>query len=80
MAISGHQTMFYGLKTFVLVTEHGQTVKFFLTPGSYSDTTPYRFYDFNLSEQAWNTGDKAYKDCRVENVIKGCQLENNYTF
>ena len=65
---------FYGLKIHVLVTEHGQPVEFFLTPGSYSDTTAYRFYDFDLPEHAWITGDKAYNDYVVEDVINEAGL------
>lgn len=69
----GHQAskkrFFYGLKIHVMVTEHGQPVEFFLTPGSYSDTSAYRLYDFDLPEQAWITGDKAYNDYDVEDAI-----------
>jgi hypothetical protein len=65
---------FYGLKIHVLVTEHGQPVEFFLTPGSYSDTTAFRFYDFDLPDQAWMTGDKAYNDYVVEDVINEAGL------
>jgi hypothetical protein len=65
---------FYGLKIHVMVTEHGHPVEFFLTPGSYSDTTAYRFYDFDLPEQAWITADKAYNDYDVEDVINEAGL------
>lgn len=65
---------FYGLKIHLLVTEHGQPVEFFLTPGSYSDTTAYRFYDFDLAEQAWLTADKAYNDYVTEEVINDAGL------
>jgi Transposase DDE domain len=69
----GHQASkkryFYGLKIHVMVTEHGQPVEFFLTPGSYSDTSAYRWYDFDLPLHAWITGDKAYNDYDVEDAI-----------
>ena len=57
-----------------MVTEHGHPVEFFLTPGSYSDTTAYCFYDFDLPEQAWITADKAYNDYDVEDVINDAGL------
>ena len=60
---------FYGLKIHIMVTEHGQPVEFFLTPGSMSDTSAYRLYDFDLPPQAWITGDKAYTDYDVEDAI-----------
>lgn len=60
---------FYGLKIHIMVTEQGQPVEFFLTPGSYSDTNAYPLYDFDLPENAWVTGDKAYTDYDVEDVL-----------
>jgi hypothetical protein len=60
---------FYGLKIHIMVTEHGQPVEFFLTPGSESDTSAYRLYDFDLPTQAWITADKAYTDYDVEDAI-----------
>jgi len=69
----GHQASkkryFYGLKVHIMVTEHGQPVEFFLTPGSYSDTSAYRLYDFDLPDQSWITADKAYNDYDVEDAI-----------
>jgi hypothetical protein len=69
----GHQASkkryFYGLKIHIMVTEQGQPVEFFLTPGSVSDTSAYRLYDFDLPEQAWITADKAYTDYDVEDAI-----------
>jgi len=60
---------FYGLKIHIMVTEKGQPVEFFLTPGSYSDASAYRLYNFDLSQQAWITADKAYTDYDVEDAI-----------
>ena len=60
---------FYGLKIHIMVTEQGQPVEFFLTPDSFSDTNAYALYDFDLPENAWVTGDKAYTDYDVEDVI-----------
>ena len=60
---------FYGVKIHIMVTEQGQPVEFFLTPGSYSDTSAYRLYDFDLPQNAWITADKAYTDYDVEDAI-----------
>lgn len=60
---------FFGLKVHIMVTEHGQPIEFFLTPGSCSDTKAYRQYDFDLPAGAWITGDKAYNDYEVEDVL-----------
>ncbi len=60
---------FYRLKIHIMVTEQGQPVEFFLTPGSTSDTRAYRLYDFDLPPQARITADKAYTDYDVEDAI-----------
>lgn len=60
---------FYGLKIHIMVTEHGQPVEFFLTPGSFSDTRAYGLYDFDLPPHAWITADKAYTDYELEDTI-----------
>jgi hypothetical protein len=60
---------FYGLKIHIMVTEQGQPVEFFLTPGGDSDTSAYRLYDFDLPQQAWITGDKACNDYVVEDTL-----------
>jgi hypothetical protein len=60
---------FYGLKVHLLVTEHGQPVEFFLTPGSYSDTSALKLYHFDLPTGAWVIGDKAYTDYNVEDML-----------
>jgi Transposase DDE domain len=60
---------FYGLKVHLLVTAQGQPVEFFLTPGSYSDTSALRLYHFDLPEGSWITGDKAYTDYGMEDAL-----------
>ena len=57
-----------------MVTEHGQPVEFFLTPGSTSDTSAYRLYDFDLPSQAWIKADKAYTDYAIEDAINEAGL------
>ena len=65
---------FYGLKIHIMVTEQGQPVEFFLTPGSYSDTSAFRSFDFDLPEGAYITGDKAYNDYDVEDLLQEAGL------
>jgi len=65
---------FYGVKIHILVTQHGQPVEFFLTPGGYSDTSAYGWYDFDLPQGAWIAADKAYNDYTVEDVINEAGL------
>jgi hypothetical protein len=69
----GHQASkkryFYGLKVHLLVTEHGQPVEFFLTPGSTSDTRALKLYHFDLPTGAWIIGDKAYTDYIIEDML-----------
>jgi len=60
---------YYGLKIHLMITTTGQPVEFFLTPGSYSDTSALKLYNFDLPEGARLTGDKAYNDYDVEDVI-----------
>ena len=60
---------FYGLKLHLMVTEQGQPVEFFLTPGSWSDTKALKMYKFDLPEGALITGDKAYNDYGLEDLM-----------
>lgn len=60
---------FYGLKLHLLITETGQPVEFFLTPGSYADPSAYGWYRFDLPQGAWVTGDKAYTDYLIEDIL-----------
>ncbi len=53
-----------------MVTQQGQPVEFFLTPGSYNDTCAMKSYHFDLPEKAWVTGDKAYTDYTLEDLFQ----------
>jgi hypothetical protein len=64
---------FYSLMLHLMVTEQGQPVEFFLTPGSYSDTSAMKWYRFDLPEGAWVTGDKAYTDYTLEDLFQEAQ-------
>lgn len=65
---------FYGLKLHLMVTGNGQPVEFFLTPGSCSDTKALKMYRFDLPEEALITGDKAYNDYGLEDMMKEANL------
>jgi hypothetical protein len=65
---------FYGLKIHLMITDTGQPVEFFLTSGSYSDTRALKQYDIDLPQDAKLTGDKAYNDYDVEDVINEAEI------
>lgn len=74
----GHQAskrcFFYGLKLHLMVTEGGQPVEFFLTPGSYSDTNAMKWFHFDLPEGALVTGDRAYNNYCLEDIFEEAQV------
>jgi hypothetical protein len=59
-----------------MVTGSGQPVEFFLTPDSMSDTRALKMYQFDVPEDALATGDKAYNDYGLEDMM----LEANINF
>jgi hypothetical protein len=65
---------FYGLKLHLMVTARGAPVEFFLTPGSWSDTRALKMYQFDLPEEALITGDKAYNDYHLEDMMLEANL------
>jgi hypothetical protein len=71
---SSKKRYFYGLKIHLMITETGQPVEFFLTPGSYSDTSALKCYHFDIPEGSKATGDKAYNDYAVEDVINDAKI------
>jgi hypothetical protein len=66
---------FYGLKMHLMVTEQGQPVEFFFTPGSWSDTRALKMYKFDLPEGSLVTGDKAYTDYAFEDLLEEAQID-----
>ena len=66
---------FYGLKIHLMLTEPGQPVEFFLTPGSWSDTHALKMYHFDLPEGSLLTGDKAYNDYVFEDLLAEVPLD-----
>lgn len=66
---------FYGVKIHVMITQQGQPVEFFLTPGSDNDTKALKMYAFDLPEGSQVTGDKAYNDYEFEDLLQELQIE-----
>jgi hypothetical protein len=73
--IPSKKRYFYGLRIHILVTEQGEPVEFFLMPGAFSDTSALAFYNFDLPEHSWITGDKAYNDYTIEDMMREAGLE-----
>ena len=69
------KTLFYGVRVHILITELGHPVEFFLAPASMSDTTALSRYDLDIPVGAWLTGDKAYNDYNVEDVLHEADRE-----
>jgi len=50
-------------------------VEFFLAPGAFSDTSALRLYNFDVPVQSWITGDKAYSDYVMEDLMREAGVE-----
>jgi len=59
----------------MMVTEHGEPVEFFLEPGAFSDTSALGLYNFDVPESSFITGDKAYNDYTIEDVMREAGVE-----
>lgn len=73
--IASKKRYFYGLCIHIMVTEQGEPVEFFLAPGAFSDTSALRLYNFDVPELSWITGDKAYNDYTIEDVMREAGVE-----
>lgn len=73
--IASKKRYFYGLRIHMLVTEQGEPVEFFLEPGAFSDTSALALYNFDLAEGSFVTGDKAYNDYTIEDVMREAGIE-----
>ena len=61
---------FYGLKIHLMVTQDGQPVGCFLTPGSCGDVDALKYYAYDLPDGAIIYADKAYNDYEIEDLLK----------
>lgn len=66
---------FYGVKIHLLVTKEHQPVEFFLSPGSFSDSSALEQFDFDLPAGAWVFADKAYTFYLVEDLLAEADLQ-----
>jgi hypothetical protein len=61
---------FYGLKLHLLVTEQGQPVELFLTPGSTADVSTLENYAFDLPAGSTVYADRGYNDYGFEDDLR----------
>jgi hypothetical protein len=61
---------FYGLKVHLMVTQDGQPVECFLTPGSFGDVDALKYYAYELPDGSIIYADKAYNDYEIEDLLK----------
>ncbi len=73
--ISSKKRYFYGIRIHILVTEQGEPVEFFLMPGALSDTRALAMYDFDIPKHSWITGDKAYNNYTIEDIMREAGLD-----
>jgi hypothetical protein len=66
--IASKKRYFYGLKIHLLVTQEGQPVEFFLTPGADSDLGCLDLFDFDLPAGAEIYADRIYIDYQLEDT------------
>ena len=66
---------FYGLRIHIMVTEQGEPVEFFLAPGAFSDMSALGLYNFDVPEQSWITGEKAYNNYTIEDLMREAGVE-----
>lgn len=60
---------FYGLKIHIMVTQDGQPVECFLTPGSFGDVDALKYYAYELPDGSMIYADKAYNDYEIEDLL-----------
>jgi Transposase DDE domain len=61
---------FYGLKIHLMVTQDGQPVECFLTPGGFGDVDALKYYAYALPDGSIIYADKAYNDYEIEDLLK----------
>jgi Transposase DDE domain len=61
---------FYGLKIHLMVTQAGQPVECFLTPGGFGDVDALKYYAYALPDGSIIYADKAYNDYEIEDFLQ----------
>jgi Transposase DDE domain len=64
---------FYGLKIHLMVTQEGQPVECFLTPGGFGDVDALKYYAYALPDGAIIYADKAYNDYEIEDLLQAVE-------
>ena len=64
---------FYGLKIHLMVTQDGQPVECFLTPGGFGDVDALKYYAYELPDGSIIYADKAYNDYEIEDLLKAVE-------
>jgi len=67
--IASKKRYFYGLKVHIMVTQQGEPVEFFISPGSGSDVAHLDQFDFDLQPGSTVYADKIYNDYLVEDRL-----------
>jgi hypothetical protein len=67
--IASKRRYFYGLRLHLVVTETGEPVEFFLTPGADSDTGALQWYQFDLPAGSRILGDKEFNVYAIEDDL-----------
>ena len=73
--IASKKRYFYGVKVHILVTQTGEPVEFFLTPGSFADVSATTLYSFDLPSGSVIYGDKAYNLYEWEDLMTEADLQ-----
>jgi Transposase DDE domain len=61
---------FYGLKIHLMITQEGQPVECFFTPGGVGDVDALKYYAYELPDGSIIYADKAYNDYAIEDLLK----------
>ena len=67
--IASKRRYFYGLKVYILVTQTGEPVEFFFSPGGDSDVTHLDQFDFDLPPGSTVYADKAFNHYLIEDCL-----------
>lgn len=68
--IASKKRYFYGVKIHLMITQEGQPVELFLTPGAYGDVEALQDFAFDLPEGSRVYADKAYNDYKIEDLLQ----------
>jgi len=73
--VASKKRYYYGLKLHLMVTEQGQPVEFFLTPGSFNDGGCLPWFDFDIPSNSTVFADKSYNLYWLEDVLMEAGIE-----